>query len=79
LDQIVDPVDVDRLKADGSGHRGETIRSCTVITCAVNEVLGELHDRMPVILAEKDWPKRLGEEPATSDELKALLVPAPLR
>jgi putative SOS response-associated peptidase YedK len=56
---------------------GETIRSCTVITCAANEVIGELHDRMPVILAEKDWPKWLGEEPATSDELKALLVPAP--
>ena len=30
---------------------------------------------MPVILAEEDWVKWLGEEPATSDELKALLVP----
>jgi putative SOS response-associated peptidase YedK len=30
---------------------------------------------MPVILAEGDWAKWLGEEPATSDELKALLVP----
>jgi putative SOS response-associated peptidase YedK len=30
---------------------------------------------MPVILAEEDWAKCLGEEPATSDELKALLVP----
>jgi putative SOS response-associated peptidase YedK len=30
---------------------------------------------MPVILAEEDWTKWLGEEPATSDELKALLVP----
>jgi putative SOS response-associated peptidase YedK len=58
---------------------GETIRSCTVITCAANEVIGELHDRMPVILAEKDWPKWLGEEPATPDELKALLFPPPLR
>ena len=30
---------------------------------------------MPVILAEMDWPRWLGEEPATSDELEALLVP----
>jgi putative SOS response-associated peptidase YedK len=32
---------------------------------------------MPVILAEKDWPKWLGEESATEEELKALLVPCP--
>jgi putative SOS response-associated peptidase YedK len=30
---------------------------------------------MPVILAEEDCVKWLGEEPATSDELKALLIP----
>ena len=27
--------------------------------------MGQLHDRMPVILAEIDWPKWLGEEPAS--------------
>jgi putative SOS response-associated peptidase YedK len=26
--------------------------------------MGELHDRMPVILSEDDWPKWLGEEAA---------------
>jgi putative SOS response-associated peptidase YedK len=30
---------------------------------------------MPVILAQEDWARWLGEVPATSDELKALLVP----
>jgi putative SOS response-associated peptidase YedK len=35
----------------------------------------ELHDRMPVILAEIDWPKWLGEEPASEQELLALLKP----
>jgi putative SOS response-associated peptidase YedK len=30
---------------------------------------------MPVILAESDWPKWLGEEPATEDELMAMLKP----
>ena len=39
--------------------------------------MGELHDRMPVILAEYDWPKWLGEEPASEQELLALLKPCP--
>ena len=54
---------------------GERIKSCTVITCEPNGVVGTLHDRMPVILEEKDWPRWLGEEPATEGELKALLTP----
>ncbi len=37
--------------------------------------VGALHNRMPVILAEEDWAKWLGEVPPTNDELKALLVP----
>ena len=54
---------------------GERIKSCTIITCPSNAQIGTLHDRMPVILAEEDWAKWLGEVPATTDELKALLVP----
>ena len=34
-----------------------------------------LCDRMPVILAEKDWPQWLGEEPASEQDLLALLKP----
>ena len=49
----------------------ERIKSCTVITCEPNEIIGTLHDRMPVILEEKDWPKWLGEEEATEAELMA--------
>ncbi len=56
---------------------GERIRSCTVITCEPNSTVGALHDRMPLIPEEKDWPKWLGEEPASLDELKALLIPCP--
>jgi putative SOS response-associated peptidase YedK len=54
---------------------GERVKSCTIITCPANAVIGTLHDRMPVILAEEDWAKWLGEVSATNDELKALLVP----
>ena len=34
---------------------------------------GQLHDRMPVILADYDWSKWLGEEPTTEEELLAML------
>src|SRR5580704_2484622 len=52
---------------------GDEVLSCTILTCRPNDVMAELHDRMPVILAESDWPKWLGEEPASEDELLALL------
>ncbi|HEY7231584.1 MAG TPA: SOS response-associated peptidase [Pseudolabrys sp.] len=54
---------------------GEEILSCTILTCGPNEAIGELHNRMPVILAEADWPKWLGEEPATEEQLLAMLKP----
>jgi putative SOS response-associated peptidase YedK len=56
---------------------GNEIQSCTILTCGPNKVMAELHDRMPVILAETDWAKWLGEEPATEDELLAMLKPCP--
>jgi putative SOS response-associated peptidase YedK len=37
--------------------------------------MGELHDRMPAILAKIDWPKWLGVELASDQELLALLKP----
>src|SRR5262249_38878205 len=40
---------------------GERIKSCTVITTEPNELIARLHDRMPVVLAEEDWPAWLGE------------------
>ena len=56
---------------------GEEVLSCTILTCGPNRSMGELHDRMPVILADNDWPKWLGEEPASEQELLALLKPCP--
>ena len=56
---------------------GGEVLSCTVLTCSPNQVMAELHDRMPVILAESDWPKWLGEVPATEDKLMSLLKPCP--
>jgi len=35
---------------------GEEVLSCTILTCGPNQAIDELHDRMPVILSEADWP-----------------------
>ena len=55
----------------------ETVLSCTILTCAPNAKVGELHNRMPVILGEENWPKWLGEAEATNEELLTLLRPCP--
>ena len=56
---------------------GEWVRSFAIITTTPNELCGELHNRMPVVLARETWPAWLGEEPADPRELKALLAPYP--
>jgi putative SOS response-associated peptidase YedK len=55
----------------------EHIKSCTIITCPPNEIAGTLHDRMPVILSPDSWGRWLGDQPASSEDLKALLKPCP--
>jgi putative SOS response-associated peptidase YedK len=59
------------------GPNGESLRSCTVITTEANALMAPLHSRMPVILAEADWPTWLGENPASPPDIKALLRPYP--
>jgi putative SOS response-associated peptidase YedK len=61
------------LWAKWKSPTGEEIQSCTILTCGPNASMGELHNRMPAILAENDWQKLLAEEPATEDELLAML------
>src|ERR1700688_3468704 len=53
----------------------ETMRSFTIVTTTPNELCGDLHNRMPVILPSETWSTWLGEEPAEPGQLKSLLVP----
>ena len=55
----------------------EIVRSCTIVTCAADELVSELHDRMPVVLDLADWATWLGEVEAGPDDLKAVLRPYP--
>jgi putative SOS response-associated peptidase YedK len=34
---------------------GEVVTTCVIVTCSPNELLAELHDRMPVVLDPKDY------------------------
>jgi putative SOS response-associated peptidase YedK len=54
---------------------GEWLRSCSIITTEANELVAQIHDRMPVILREKDFAIWLGEISET--DLKFLLRPYP--
>lgn len=53
------------------------IRTCTILTTGANALVGEVHDRMPVILAHDAYDVWL--DPASErDELTGLLAPYPV-
>jgi len=56
---------------------GEPVESCTILTTEPNELAGEIHDRMPVILSPEDYELWLDPGFARMDELKEMLKPYP--
>jgi putative SOS response-associated peptidase YedK len=56
---------------------GDFIRSCTIITCAANEVVSSVHERMPVILSGEQMWKWL--EPGSPETLMGFLQPYPAK
>jgi putative SOS response-associated peptidase YedK len=59
-------------------HRGEqTIDSCTIITTDPNELMADIHDRMPVILSPNDYDLWLDPEFEGKEKLLSLLSPFP--
>ena len=59
------------------GSEGMAIQSCAILTTTSNEVVGRIHDRMPVILSPTDYDRWLDpsiQEPAV---LQTLLRPYP--
>ena len=58
-------------------HNGETVRSCTIITTAANDLLRPIHSRMPVILPrdmESFWLDHDVDDPGA---LSSVLAPYP--
>ena len=56
---------------------GETVESCTLLTCEANELVAKIHDRMPVILHPDDHELWLDPEMQDPERLKPLLRPCP--
>ncbi len=56
---------------------GEEIRSCTIITTEANDLVGEIHNRMPVILPPEDYELWLDPEFEEKEALTSVLRPYP--
>ena len=56
--------------------RGEIITSCAIITTSANELVGELHDRMPAILRTEVQDAWLDRKTTRAD-LLSMLMPFP--
>jgi putative SOS response-associated peptidase YedK len=55
----------------------DALHSCTILTTEANDTMGEIHDRMPVILPPGEWATWLDPAQDDIDTLGRLLVPAP--
>jgi putative SOS response-associated peptidase YedK len=56
---------------------GKEVLSFTIITTAANELMADIHDRMPVILAREDESEWLEPSPLPKDEMERLFRPFP--
>jgi putative SOS response-associated peptidase YedK len=62
---------------DPEDDDAEWIRSCAIITTDANELMQQVHDRMPVMLPESVFDEWLDPENHDVEKLQRLLVPAP--
>jgi putative SOS response-associated peptidase YedK len=60
-----------------SWDKGDGIRSCTIITTDANDLVGEVHNRMPVILHPEDHEMWLDPDFDEREPLTSLLKPFP--
>ena len=56
---------------------GEVIETCTILTTEANEMAGEIHDRMPVILHLDDYSLWLDHDTRKLEMVEDLLRPYP--
>ncbi|CAJ1001055.1 SOS response-associated peptidase [Brevibacillus aydinogluensis] len=54
---------------------GQKLHTCTIITTRPNEVVADIHDRMPVILRQEDEDLWLDRESFDPELLRSLLAP----
>src|SRR4028119_2360942 len=68
-----------RLRRARGGLEGDgnEIRSCTILTTNPNDIAGEIHNRMPVILPPEGYEVWLYPDVRETDQLLSLLAPYP--
>ena len=59
------------------GDGAQPIESCTIVTGEPNELVRDVHDRMPVILQDEDYDRWLDPKQKDPAALESLLVPYP--
>ena len=55
---------------------GQRVGTCAILTCAPNELMAAIHNRMPVILPQAARERWL-DPTANAGELQSLLAPFP--
>jgi putative SOS response-associated peptidase YedK len=59
------------------GPEDRTLRTCTILTTAANELGATVHDRMPVLVPEELWGPWLAPGPLDEAEREAAVAPVP--
>lgn len=54
---------------------GSEIHSCSILTCAANPLMAEVHDRMPVILDPTDYDRWIDSTAQSAEPVRDLLKP----
>ena len=67
----------ERWEGDDDEGSTKTIHSTTIITTEANELVGEIHHRMPVILPPESYATWLDTSIQDPEELMPLLIPYP--
>ena len=67
-----------RFRGDLASSRGKAahVATCAILTCAPNQLMASIHDRMPVILPRSVRARWL-DRATGRDELQSLLTPFP--
>lgn len=55
---------------------GERVETFTILTTTATDVIGEVHDRMPITLDREVWPVWLDPDIKDVEALQAMLVPS---
>lgn len=71
------PLALAGLWASWKDPDGTRLVTCTIVTSEPDEVVGRLHDRMPVVLTPELWDRWLDRDFYDESELTAMLAPPP--